>query len=149
MIYDTLAHRSQYYGLGERFKMALDFLAETDFSKLEDGKRYDLDGDNVFIKMSTYQTKERNDRPEGHKEYIDIQFLAEGRESVGVADMSQMTQTEAYPEKDNWRFNGPMDYITLEGTKFMIFWPGDAHAPCIAIGEQSTVRKCLVKIKVN
>ena len=32
MIYDTLEHRAQYRGLGERLARALDFLAETDFS---------------------------------------------------------------------------------------------------------------------
>ena len=84
MIYDTLAHRAQYYGLGERFQKALDYLAETDFSKLEDG-RYDLDGDNLFVKLSTYTTKVANEKPEGHKAYIDIQFLIDGKESVGVA----------------------------------------------------------------
>ena len=38
MIYDTLEHRAQYQGLPERILRALDYLAETDFSALPDGR---------------------------------------------------------------------------------------------------------------
>ena len=52
MIYDTLAHKDQYRNLSPRLAKALDFLAQTDFSALPDG-RCDIDGDEVFANVMT------------------------------------------------------------------------------------------------
>ena len=72
MIYDTLEHRDQYRGLSPRLAKALDFLAETDFFALPDG-RCDIDGDEVFANVMTYETKTANETPESHRRYMDIQ----------------------------------------------------------------------------
>ena len=78
MIYDTLENREIYRKVHPGVALGLDFLAKTDFSKLEDG-RYELDGDRVFANLMSYETKPANELPEAHREYIDIQFLVEGR----------------------------------------------------------------------
>ena len=150
MLYDTLQHRAQYKGLPERILRALDYLAETDFSALPDG-RYELDGERLFANVCSYETKPVNDTPESHEKYMDIQYVFEGKEQIGVGPLEEMGDVvEARPEGDIWFYHGPVDEITLAGDKFAVLFPGDAHAPCIAVdGAPVPCRKCVVKVRVG
>ena len=47
MIYDTLTNSHLYYGISARLQKALDFLVNSDFSTIPDG-RYEIDGNDVF-----------------------------------------------------------------------------------------------------
>ena len=147
MLYDTLQHRAQYKGLPERILRALDYLAETDFSALPDG-RYELDGERLFANVCSYETKIANDTPESHEKYMDIQYVFEGKEQIGVGPLEEMGDVvEARPEGDIWlRKAGRLDYLTLEKGRFIALWPGDAHAPAIAVGAPAPARKCVVKV---
>ena len=147
MIYDTLQHRDQYRDLPERILRGLDYLAETDFSALPDG-RYEIDGDKLFANVGSYVTKPANDTPEAHGKYMDIQYVFEGKELIGVGPLEEMGEiVEARPEGDIWlRKAGHLDYLTLEKGRFIALWPGDAHAPGIAADGTAPARKCVVKV---
>ena len=149
MLYDSLKHIEFYKGIHPGVYRALEILRDTDFSQLED-KRYEVDGDNLFFFLQSYETKPDNDTPEAHRKYIDIQFLVSGREKMGVAPLEDMSEeVEARPDGDIWFYRGPMDYITLTaGDRFAVLWPGDAHAPSIAVNSPAPCRKCVVKVKV-
>lgn len=149
MLYDSLKHIEFYKGIHPGVYHALEILRDTDFSQLED-KRYEVDGDNLFFFLQSYETKPDNDTPEAHRKYIDIQFLVSGREKMGVAPLEDMSEeVEARPDGDIWFYRGPMDYITLTaGDRFAVLWPGDAHAPSIAVDSPAPCRKCVVKVKV-
>lgn len=149
MLYDSLKHIEFYKGIHPGVYRALEILRATDFSQLED-KRYEVDGDNLFFFLQSYETKPDNDTPEAHRKYIDIQFLVSGREKMGVAPLEDMSEeVEARPDGDIWFYRGPMDYITLTaGDRFAVLWPGDAHAPSIAVDSPAPCRKCVVKVKV-
>ena len=149
MLYDSLKHIEFYKGIHPGVYRALEILRDTDFSQLED-KRYEVDGDNLFFFLQSYETKPDNDTPEAHRKYIDIQFLVSGREKMGVAPLEDMSEeVEARPDGDIWFYCGPMDYITLTaGDRFAVLWPGDAHAPSIAVDSPAPCRKCVVKVKV-
>lgn len=150
MIYDTLKHLEQYKGVHPGLYRGLKVLRETDFSALEDQKQYEVEGREVYFFLQSYDSKPANDTPEAHRDYIDIQFLITGREKVGVAPLEDMTQeTEARPENDIWFYRGPVDQITLGGDRFAVFFPGDAHAPCIAVDQPEFCRKCVVKVRVK
>lgn len=84
MIYDTLENIHLYDGIQPGVVRGLRFLAETDFSKLADG-RHEIDGDDVFANLMSYDSRAVNDTPEAHRAYIDIQYLISGVELVGVA----------------------------------------------------------------
>lgn len=150
MLYDTLQHISQYEGLPAGILRGLHFLAEADFSSLPDG-RLELDGDRVFVNLQSYTTAQRNDLPEAHRAYIDIQYLIEGEELVGVAPLEEMTDlAEAHPGRDLWLYRGQTEKLTLGRGRFLVLWPGDAHAPGIAPGGAcSPCRKCVVKVRVD
>lgn len=150
MIYDSLAHRAQYDGLVEgRLAKALAFLAETDFSTLADG-RYEIDGDDVFANVGSYTTKAANTTPEAHKKYMDVQYVFEGREIIGVGPLEEMgEEVSAHPENDIWNYQaGHLDFVTLEKGRFVAVWPKDAHAPGVAVGDPAPARKCVVKVRV-
>lgn len=149
MIYDTLNHIDNYKGIHPNVMRGLEILRDTDFSKLED-KRYEVDGDEVFFFIQTFETKEVNDTPEAHKKYVDIQYVIDGQEKMGVGPLESMErEVEARPEGDIWFYNGPLDYVRLGNGRFAAVWPGDAHAPGIAVDGPATCRKCVVKARVG
>lgn len=146
MIYDTLKHLEQYQGLFPRLYRGLELLRTTDFSSLADGP-YEVEGKELFFSLQSYESKPANLTPEAHRDYIDIQFLVEGAEKVGVAPLEDMLEeVEGRPESDIWFYRGPVDELTLSGDRFAVFFPGDAHAPGIALGQPAPCRKCIVKV---
>ena len=62
MIYDSLKHLAAYKGIHPGIYRGLELLRDTDFSKLEDG-RYEVDGDDLFYSIQSYQTNPANDTP--------------------------------------------------------------------------------------
>ena len=64
---------------------ALDFLRTTDFNALDPGV-VEIDGKNIYAQIIDLTTREAvENRPEVHRRYIDIQFLAWGEEKIGIA----------------------------------------------------------------
>ena len=146
MIHDTIDHIFRYEGMHPGVLKGLEFLRNTDFSKLPDG-RAEIDGDNVFANVMTVTTKPCNDTPEAHRKYIDIQYLVSGREHIDVGPLEAMEEeVEARPEGDIWFYHGKLDRITIGDGRYAVLFPGDAHAPCIAVDEPETVRKVVVKV---
>ena len=132
---------------------ALAYLRETDFTKVEDG-RYALDGDRMYVDVRRYMTKPVKElRPEAHRRYADVQFVAEGEECIGWCPFSPiMKVTEPYDEEKDIVFFEklePESIFTLTKGSFAVLTPKDIHRPCGMIGEQpSRVTKVVVKIAI-
>ena len=149
MIYDTIEPARLYRGISQNLAKALDFLTSTDFKSMPD-ERVEIDGDRVFAFFQRYDTLPVNDRPEAHRKYIDIQYLIEGEERIGIAPLSAMKrEVEARPERDIYFYEGETVNISIGGGRLAIFFPQDAHAPSIAVGESRPVRKVVVKVAVE
>lgn len=149
MIYDTIEHMGQYRCLSKNLAKALDFLTGTDLKSMPD-ERVEIDGERAFAFFQRYDTLPANDRPEAHRRYIDIQYLIEGEELIGIAPLSAMKrEVEARPERDIWFYEGETVNISIGGGRLAIFFPQDAHAPGIAAGESRPVRKVVVKVAVE
>ncbi len=149
MIYDSLKRLERYEGLFPRLYRGLELLRTTDFSTLED-KLYEVEGRDLFFSLQSYDSKPANDTPEAHRDYIDIQFLVEGEEKIGIAPLEDMVEeVEGRPDSDIWSYRGLVDEITLTGDRFAVFFPGDAHAPGIAPKKPAHCRKCVVKVKLS
>jgi YhcH/YjgK/YiaL family protein len=151
MIADTLKNRGQYSALSPRIKAGFDYLAKTDFSKIEAGK-YAVDGDNLFALVQAYDSipKEQG-KWECHKNYIDIQYIVEGVEQIGFANVDAMKITTEYnPEKDIAFLSGEGDFVTLPKGSYGVFFPQDAHMPKVAVDNKpAPVKKVVLKIKVG
>lgn len=149
MIYDTIEHIGQYRCLSENLAKALDFLTGTDLQNMPD-ERVEIDGERVYAFFQRYETKPANDRPEAHRNYIDIQYVIEGEELIGVAPLSSMDrEIEAHPERDIYFYEGETVKLPIGRGRLAILFPQDAHAPCIAVGESSPARKIVVKVAVE
>lgn len=150
MIYDLLENRDLYTAVHPGVARGLKFLAETDLNALADG-RVELDGDRVFASVQSYDTKPANVEPEAHRAYIDIQYVFQGREMIGVAPLKAMTEeVSAHPERDVYFYHGPTQPLTIGDGRVLILWPADAHGPGVAPdGIPAPVRKCVVKVLVE
>lgn len=148
MIFDTLENIKNYKGLG-RVYTALKFLAETDFSQMELG-RYELEGNDIYYMVQSYDTDPTKTIAEAHKKYIDIQFMVEGEELIGVAPIScEKIETQAIPENDVWFYECKTEAMTLIEGSFMVLYPNDLHCPGVATNNKAmTCRKVVVKVKV-
>lgn len=151
MIADVLKNRQIYSGISPRIKTAFDYLAKTDFSKVEPG-RYELEGSNVYILVQSYNSIPKDQgKWECHKNYIDIQYITEGVEMIGCNNISKMQiKVEYNPDKDIAYLSGEGDFITFSAGSYGIFFPEDAHMPKIAPADiPGAVKKVVVKIKMD
>ncbi|MDR2908118.1 MAG: YhcH/YjgK/YiaL family protein [Bacteroidales bacterium] len=153
MIIDNLPSAHLYESINPHFKTAFNFLKTADLKALPLGK-HEVDGKNVFVAVSEYETKSIDAAKfETHENYIDIQFLAEGAENIGVCKASDCVTLEAYnPEKDiafvkpNSTF---VDYVSIHDDVFAVLFPNDAHQPCVARGEKTKSKKIVIKVAVR
>jgi biofilm protein TabA len=141
-----------YFKNTERWDKAFAFLKDNDLSKL-DIKRYDIDGDNLYASVSEYVTKNEADTKfEVHRKYIDIQHVINGAEQMSITPLSDKKdeQVPYDPAKD-------VEFMTVNKTasyeatpdKFFIFFPSDIHRPGVKIGENKSVRKVVVKVRID
>ena len=141
-----------YFKNRERWDKAFSFLKNSDLQGLE-LKRYDIDGDDLYAPVSEYLTKNEEDaRYEAHRKYADIQYVAAGKEMIGVAPLSSRgTILQAYDEKKDIEFaeysNGKLSPATPD--IFFVFFPEDGHMPSVKAGTVSPVKKVVVKVKLN
>jgi len=148
MIFDTIDNIKNYEGLG-RVYTALKFLSETDFSKIPLG-RYELQGDEIFYMVQSYETDPDKTVCECHEKYIDIQCMLEGEEIIGVAPVScEKELVEAKKENDVWFYSCKTEPLTLFAGSFMVLYPNDLHCPGVAIkGRSRKCHKVVFKVKV-
>lgn len=141
-----------YYKNPARWNKAFAFLKDNDLKKLE-LKRYDLDGNNLYVTISEYNSKNPEDaKYEAHRNYIDIQYVVTGNELIGIAPYaSKESVLQAYDATKDIEFvstkNGNM--YKANPSKFFIFFPEDAHMPGLKDGANAPVRKAVVKVKID
>jgi biofilm protein TabA len=152
MILDTLEHRHHYRGLGRRFELAFDALANG-IGQREDGT-YELDGPSVKAIVQRYQTRPIDKCAwEAHRKFIDVQFVESGVERIGWCPIEKLKSREPYnPERDVEFFDGGAGAgidVTLSHGMFAVFCPSDGHKPCIAVDRPTAIVKVVVKIAVD
>ncbi len=149
MILDQLTNAPTYFGLDSGVVIALSYLRQTDLMSLAVG-RHQIDEDRVFALVSEYETKSVAESAwEAHCRHIDVQVLAAGEESVGVAPLAEMTTTEPYDvERDVLFAAGAGDFVTLTPGRFVMLFPHDAHMPGVIAARPQRVKKIVVKVRI-
>ncbi len=142
-----------YYKDSEKWDKAFAFLRAHNLKDMEI-KRYDILGDTVYAPVSEYTSKrEEEGKFEVHRKYIDIQYVINGEEKIGVAPLSNRKETVVpYDESKDIEFMTVTDSTYHKATpeNFFIFFPSEIHKPGIRLTEDSTlVRKIVVKVKVD
>lgn len=150
MIFDSITNSDLYYGLGEKFKTAFEFLKNTDLENLP-LEKIEIDGDNVFAIPQKYITVDDHEKNwEAHRNYIDLQYMITGSENIGFVLIDYLDEFQDYDlENDYELLSGEGDYVQINDGEFAIFFPDDAHKPGLKVGENEEVHKIVIKIKVN
>lgn len=130
---------------------AFAFLKNTNLDTLKVGK-YKLLGDDVFVNVS-----EGKNRPiektkwEFHRKYIDLQYVYDGKEVMGVTPIDSLEIESPY--SDSWDGgtgkSNSGKYYTMDRTKLQLFFPTDAHRPGIAATDCKKVKKIVIKIRYS
>lgn len=114
--------------------------------------RVDIDGDDIFALFRRYETVEAQGvKLESHRKYIDVQYLLEGEEIIGLAVDSRNVEGLGYDrEKDVEFFEGEGEgAVLLKTGQCAVFLPGELHAPGIMGGKPAKVCKVVVKVKAG
>ena len=139
--------------LPRAIEKALHFLRTTDFTTLEPGV-VEIEGRNIFAQVLDLTTKDLHEnRPEVHRRYLDIQFLAWGEEKIGFAiDNGNNTISESLlAQRDIIFYHGCENESFLEMIpgSYVIFFPQDVHRPACIKSKESTIRKIVVKVAIS
>jgi YhcH/YjgK/YiaL family protein len=141
----------QYYKHKDRWEKAFHFLATSDLGNIESGK-HELEGDYLFANIQEYVTKNEEDtRFEAHRKYADIQYLISGEEKIGLTALENTTITESYNSEKDVAFMtaGQTSYRLATPECFFVFFPDDAHRPCVKADENITIRKIVIKVLID
>jgi len=126
---------------------ALKFLQTADVATLPTGKHV-IDGDDVYALVMDYQSKPISEGfLEAHRKYIDVQYVASGVERIGYVDLAKTVPGEYDEAKDFLKAEGTASMVVIDAGTFAVFFPHDAHMPCIAVDQPTAVRKVVVKVR--
>ena len=149
MIIDQIGNARPYHAIHRGFKRAFDYIQELDTAGIAVG-RYEIDGENMYALVQQYDTKLKEQALwEAHRRYIDLQFVVQGVEGIGYADIIHLQQGGYDPARDFLPLHGDGDLVTVRSGGFVLLFPQDAHMPGIAIGSPAPVRKVVIKIAIS
>lgn len=140
--------------------LCLKYLKENDMAKAEAGV-FDLKLGNsdCILQVLDLQTNDRNNlRPEIHRKYIDVQFLASGGPeeatfwsddcSLEVDENLLSTKRDILFYKNSNTIKEGRIYLT-PGT-YACYFPWDVHVPAIQVGkEEKSIRKIVIKVPLE
>lgn len=108
--------------------------------------------ESIFALEQVYQSKERERCFfESHRQYIDIQFILNGEERIDIASIEMLSIDKNYDEeKDFIKYHDQKSLSSVLLTKgdVAIFFPEDAHMPCLKNSSETLVYKTVVKVPV-
>ncbi len=151
MIYATLENAQKYYGANKYFKEAFDFIRKAVADNIPAGK-YEINGKELYASVQEYTTKNAEDcKSEGHRNYIDIQYIVSGVEAMEVFSISKAVHNSDYNDVKDVEFYehcADAAVCNVSSGEYAIFFPEDIHRPGMAYkGINSPVKKIVVKVK--
>lgn len=150
MILDTHNNLARYAGIFQNVdpKPLFDWLKTC--RDVPPGQKIDFAGDKLFAKTMRQDTGPRdNFKWETHREYIDLQYIVGGGESIEWAPAAKLTPDVAYDEKTDFQFYAPADadaLLAMTDGLFVFLFPSDGHKPLVSNGQDGFVQKVIAKI---
>ncbi len=146
MILDAVDRFPGYESLHALFPAVTRFLGRPDLGDLAEG-RHEIGGTELYAMVIRAAGKSSDDAQlEVHNDYIDIQVVLQGKESIGWKSRSAcMTAVADYdPEKDLQFFeDSPDAWVQVHPGQLTVFFPEDAHAPMVSAG---FLHKIVIKV---
>ncbi len=152
MIFSSIHSNDDYKNYPAAVQRAIAYLKANDFVNMEAGV-YEIEGKQMYAQVFDAETEPaEKKRPEVHEKFLDVQFLASGRERLGFTpDTGKYEVDEKFDERDLIFYKEVENegYITATPGCFCVFFPSDVHRPAVADGEPMTVRKVVVKVSLD
>lgn len=149
MIYDTLSNAKLYAGISDAMAVAMEVLQTTDFAAVAPGSYQVRDGVYYNVMEPTLRKVEEGGW-ECHRKYIDVQYVLVEGEQILYCPLEDVEWSEYHEEGDYALAPLKGSYISLpmHPNTFAVFFPGDAHAPTLALDEVKQVKKVVIKVPV-
>lgn len=150
MIFDRLENVQRYLPEVRFADKIAAFCRENSLSDMPLG-RYEIEGDDLFVLVQKAVTAPYSDRKwESHKLYADLQVILQGEEGFGVSSAVLPEPCEENTAGDCYFYAsvpGKPTVLSCLPGDFIYFAPGEAHAPCCAVGAPQEIKKAVFKIK--
>ena len=147
---DTIAMKAHYTKYTDRWKAALNFLNNSKLDSLPVGE-YEILGKDVYAIVSEYYPKDEVDcNFEAHKKYIDLQYVIQGEEKMGIAKLKDVVPITVYDEDKDITFykkDATAFYKKATVESFFLFFPEDAHRPSMKTKDNIKVKKIVIKVR--
>lgn len=149
MIQGTARDFERYQTLSPAMKPVAEFIRGTDWTRKEPG-RYDVPGLDAYINLSENVHADDNDSFETHRDFVDLQFIADGDEKMRWAHIDGLEPETEYDAARDFRlFSGEAGgEAHLRKGDWVLFFPEDAHAPLIRLASGRSL-KVVAKIPVK
>ena len=106
------------------------------------------DGNRIMIVAGTSRSPV-NALSEAHRNYLDLQYIVKGEETVGWAPLDTLEVAEEYnAEKDISMHAGPVEFVRIPAGHCYVVYPEDGHMPGVQLDEPHDFVKLVVKLKV-
>ena len=150
MIIDTLTAAAENELYPPVIRQALQAVLQQQPHALPPGK-YTVESDNVFFTVVEGHTRPLSEqRPEYHRQYLDIHIVLKGEEIIGAGN-------KGLPVVEDGHFNTTQDIgfcqaidsetlIHLYPEELAILFPGELHRPMACLEQGAALRKIVVKI---
>ncbi len=151
MIATNVKHIGRYKGLSPLLDKAINWVLAGGWEALPEGK-HEIEGTSLYAIVQRYDSKPvEKCRFEAHKKYIDIQMIVSGTEIMEGADPGSLTVSEPYKPDVEFYANpkaGSFCSFVCSSGDALIFFPEDAHRPCIAKdGKPEAIHKIVLKVE--
>ncbi|MBE6369644.1 MAG: DUF386 domain-containing protein [Lentisphaerae bacterium] len=152
MIFDNLCDWRRYIPRNKtsEFCQAIEFLRKFT-PDIEDGKHVLIEN-LIYANVQSYNPKPLAEGlVEYHQEFVDLQTLLSGVETIYYCPTAMLTEHTPYnADGDYGLYNFDADSATackMEPGNFAIFFPGEGHMPCIACSDHpAPVKKVVLKL---
>ena len=146
MIIDSLTKLKDYVSLNPLFQDVVDFISNIDLNKQKQGI-VKIKGDDLYANFTVAEGKTKDQaKLETHDKMIDIQIPIGTNETMGYIPRDKLSVSMYDSQKDITFYNEtPENYINVNVGEFVIFFPQDAHAPCIS--HEKKIQKVIFKVK--
>jgi len=113
----------------------------------------ELRGQSMYLDIHTYKTLPEAECPwESHSYTVDLQYMIEGSEWIGLSDAPTLgVPTRYVAERDRYEYSPSeaLSKLYFSSGNWAIFFPQDVHKPMISTSQHDAVLKAVIKIDAS
>lgn len=141
-----------------KIRKAIDFLLLADLSKEFEtvspgnNRTIEIDGRDIYAILQTYTSKTTEIiKIEGHRKYIDVQYIFEGTEKILLASATDISTPDEYNSEKDVYFPSVSGYSSIDFRtgEAVILTPLDLHGPCYCTHKPALVKKVVIKVAAS